>query len=115
MDEAIRGTNTLNLIFTNNATLVNNVQTMPQLTNEADNKTVYINMNIKPQVCKQPPQRVYKYNKVDWNIINDEVKKLSNEILKDERHMKTQQMWTKTEEGLQQIIDTKVLVHLPGG
>ena len=65
-------------------------------------------MNIKPQVCKQPPRKVYKYNKVAWNIIKDEIQKLSNEILKDESHMTTKQMWTKTEEGLQQIINTKV-------
>ena len=65
VDEPTRGKNTLKLMFTNNTTLVNNVQTMPLLTNEADHSTVYIDMNIKPQVCKQPPWKVYKYNKED--------------------------------------------------
>ena len=27
--------------------------------------SVFIDMNIKPKVCKQPPRKVYKYNKAD--------------------------------------------------
>jgi hypothetical protein len=106
--EHTRGGNILDLVFTNNPTLINNVQTMPPLSTSADHNTVFVDMNIKPQVCKQTPRKSYKYNKADWTSIRTEVVKLSDRLIATEQSLSTQQMWDQTEVGLQHIIDSYV-------
>ena len=107
VDEPTRGDNTLDLVFTNNSTLINNAQSMPPLSPQADHNTVFIDMNIKPKVCRQPPRKVYKFNKADWETIKEEVTNLSDRLLQ-ESHLNTQELWDKTESGLQDIIDKNV-------
>jgi hypothetical protein len=108
VDEPTRGDNTLDLVFTNNATLINNAQSMPPLSPQADHNTVFVDMNIKPKVCRQPPRKVYKYNKGDWNTIKEEVNNLSDRMLQEEAQLTTQELWDKTESGLQDIISKHV-------
>ena len=109
VDEPTRGDNILDLLFTNNPTLINNAQCMPPLSQQADHNTVFIDMNIKPKVNKQPPRKVHQYKKADWQNIKGEVTKLSDSILADKSHTTTQKMWDQTEKGLQKIIND----HIP--
>ena len=102
--EPTRGDNILDLVLTNNPTLINNAQSMPPLSPQADHNTVYVGMNIKPKVCKQPPRKVYKYNRADWDTIRDKVTSLSDRILEKESCLSTQELWDKTESGLQESL-----------
>ena len=106
--EATRETNILDLVFTNNPTLINNAQSMPPLCS-SDHNCVFIDMNVKPVTCKQPPRRTLKYKQANWDAIRQAVKGLSNDILKGSDLMNTQDMWNTIEEGLKLIIKT----HIP--
>ena len=72
VDEPTCGDNVLDLVFTNNPTLVNNSQIMPPLAKQADHCTVYVDINTKPQICKQPPRKIYQYHKADWSKVKAE-------------------------------------------
>ena len=88
------------------------IETMPPLTDQADYHTVYVDINTKPQIYKQPPgppRKVYKYIKANWTKVQEEVTNLSDQILLKENQLSTQQMWKKTEIGLQKIINDNVL------
>ena len=65
-------------------------------------------MNTKPRVCKQPPRKVYKYNKADWFAIKHDVTELSDDLMERASHMTTQELWDHTEKRLQKIVDTRV-------
>ena len=108
VDEPTRGDNVLDLVFTNNPTLVNNSQIMPPLAKQADHCTVYVDINTKPQTCKQPPRKIYQYNKADWSKVKAETSKLSDQILHRADTLSTQHMWDQIEQGLQNIIENYI-------
>ena len=109
VQEPTRGENLLDLILTNNPTLINNAQSMPPLSNTADHNTVYMDIHVKPRPSRQPPRKVLKYTKAAWPEIKSEVRQLSEDILREADCKSTQEMWNRIESRLQEIINT----HIP--
>ena len=67
----------LDLILTNNASLFNNIQSMPPLSSQADHNTIYMDTQTKPKHKKQPPRKVRKYQCADWPNIKKDIVSLT--------------------------------------
>ena len=62
MTSPTRGQNILDLFFTTNSTLVDNVSIIPGL---SDHDIVLAKVNAKPEISKQIPQTILLYKKAD--------------------------------------------------
>ena len=63
VDHPTRKENILDLFFTTNPTLVNQVMTVPPISNEADHDIVFIDLNTRAQIPRCTPSPRYIYSK----------------------------------------------------
>ena len=101
-----RGTNTLDLIITNQPTSVNRIETLPGL---SDHDIVFAEINIQPKKFTQKPRNITLYSKANWNNIQEDLK----EVLKDIRKMNNEKadiniMWTKFQSDLEMSIKKNI-------
>ena len=68
----------LDLFFTNNNTLVNQVHVIPGI---ADHDAVFIESSLRPMKKKISPRRVYLYRKADFGSFNKDLASITEEII----------------------------------
>ena len=103
------GQNILDLFFTTNPTLVDNVSIIPSL---SDHDIVLAKVNAKPEISKQVPRTILLYKKADWEQLKQSMRDLHSELTQsDLATTSAQSMWdrfaTKLEQGIDQFIPTR--------
>ena len=103
------GQNILDLFFTTNPTLVDNVSIIPGL---SDHDIVLAKVNAKPEISKQVPRTILLYKKADWEQLKQSMRDLHSELTQsDLATTSAQSMWdrfaTKLEQGIDQFIPTR--------
>ncbi len=68
--------NTLDLLFTNNPTLVNRVKIMSSL-GLADHETVFTEISAIPRLNDKSARTIRKYTKADWTKIKNDMNKFT--------------------------------------
>ena len=63
--------NTLDLFFTSNQTLVNKVEVIPGI---SDHEAVFIESSLRPMRFKTPPRKVFQYRKADNDAMKQELR-----------------------------------------
>ena len=103
------GQNILDLFFTTNPTLVENVSIIPGL---SDHDIVLAKVNAKPEISKQVPCTILLYKKADWDQLKQSMRDLHSELTQsDLATTSVQSMWdrfaTKLEQGIDKFIPTR--------
>ena len=82
----------LDLFFTNNDTLVNQVRVLPGI---SDHEAVFIESSLRPMKKKSSLRRVYKYRKAYYDNFRKDFQKFSEEFMEQVTTMDIQTMWNK--------------------
>ena len=77
MTSPTRLQNILDLFFTTNPTLVDNVSIKPGL---SDHDIVLVSVNAKPEITKQVPRTILKYKKANWGQLKQSMRDLHYEL-----------------------------------
>ena len=98
-DQPTRQENILDLVFTDNSSLVKHSQSIPGI---SDHAMVVTDSDVKPIYNKQKPRKIYLFSKANWEEIYKACDILSNEII----HMvhdilKVESIWEKFKAGIQ--------------
>ena len=98
-----RGDNILDLFFTSNDSLVNRVQVMPPLSQEADHDSVFLNISTKARLNKQTRRNILLYNKTDWHGLKEELQRFANSMHLDAG---VQELWDAFEKKMHELISS---------
>ena len=101
----------MDLVFTNNPSVVKSSYSVPGI---SDHAMVVTDLDMHQKCVTQKPQKIYTYSKADWDSIHSETEKLSKDIITDyESGKKVEDLWTmvrtKTFEIMDKFIPTKIL------
>ena len=107
VDHPTRKENILDLFFTTNPILVNQVMTVPPLSNEADHDIVFIDLNTRAQIPRCTPSPRYIYSKADWESMRSE---LENYSLPDKP---VQEQWDHLENTLKSLMNKYIPQKVP--
>ena len=66
---SVETANTLDLVFTNNKTLINRVEVLPGISDHE----VYAESSLRPAKVTTPPRQVFCYGKADYDSIKQEL------------------------------------------
>jgi len=108
VDKPTRKDKTLDLLFTNYPSIVDNIETIPPI-GEADHDIILSVCNTSLRRCKPKPRLILKYSKANWNGINEDLIETHNQILKDQDHKNIDELWSIFKNNLQ----TSVSKHIP--
>ena len=90
--EPTRGKNTLDLFFTNNPSLVKNIQPIPGI---GDHDMVLIDSHIKPHINKSKPRRIFKLKKSDWDTIRKDTVEFKSKLMTDHESYDADTNWNR--------------------
>ena len=82
--------NILDLFFINNETLVNQVRTIPGI---SDHESVFIEPSLRPMKKKIPPHKVWQYRKANYDQLREELHPYQHEFNKLNASTSTDDMW----------------------
>ena len=109
VDKPTRGNNTLDLLFTNNSSIVNRVETLPKL-GQSDHDVVFVEINIKPETRPQKPRKIFLYKKADYEAIKEDLQTFQLEFEQlDHETYSTNDLWEMFKKRVQAAIDK----HIP--
>ena len=107
-----RGQNILDLFFTTNPTLVDDISVIPGL---SDHDIVLAQVNVKPEVTKQVPRNIPLYKKANWDQLKQSMRDFLLELtLSSLATTDVQSLWDKFVTRLQQSIDKFIPVRKAG-
>ena len=98
--------NTLDLFFTNNDTLVNQVRVIPGI---SDHEAVFIESSLRPMKKASSPRRVFKYHKADYDSFRKDFQRFSEEFMEQVMTMDIEVMWKKFKTTIQTLMEK----HIP--
>ena len=92
-----RGTNTLDLLFTDTPSLVSKVSAAPGL---SDHDTIIVDHQLKASINKKKEREVPLYGKADWDGLRKHIKTLASDYLRanppdDRRSLHNNWLWIK--------------------
>jgi L-lysine 2,3-aminomutase len=82
--------NILDLFFTNNETLVNQVRIIPRI---SDHESVIIESSLRPMKNKILPYKVWQYRKANYDQLREELHQYQQEFNKLDTSTSTDDMW----------------------
>ena len=82
--------NILDLFFTNNETLVNQVRIIPGI---SDHESVFIESSLRPMKNKILPHKVWQYRKAKYDQLREELHQYQQEFNKLDASTSTDDMW----------------------
>lgn len=104
-----RYSNTLDLLFTTNRTLLKNSTSIP---GKSDDDAVVSDFDTKPHISIEKQRLSYKSNKADWNEINKDFQELLPEIEKEYEDGKdTSRLWLTFKTRLMERINKHIPQH----
>ena len=103
-DKPTREDNMLDLIFTNNPSLIKSTSNAPGI---SDHDIVVADSDTRPQYAKQKPRRCLIFSKANWDDLKTTISNISTKIQKLYRDGATiHQLWDTFKEDLKVAIDT---------
>ena len=104
--EPTRQNNILDLVFTNNPSIIKTSTSVPGI---SDHSMVVTDIDVLPQLIKQKKRKIFLFSKVNWEDIQKDTEQLSNSILEDRAQNPVEYLWTRLKDGLTHIMDK----HIP--
>ena len=98
-----RQENVLDLVFTDNPSLIKNSQSIPGI---SDHAMVVTDSDVKPIYNKQKPRKVYLFSKANWEEIKKACVQLSdNIIIMVQNKENIEELWNTFKTGIQEAMD----------
>ena len=104
-DQPTRDNNLLDLVFTNNPSIVN---TSKLILGISDHAMVVTDIDIIPQHIKQKPRKIYIFSKANWDKIFDDMDQLSSEITIAPPTSAVEDLWDSFKSGFGKYMDTNI-------
>ena len=102
--EPTRQENILDLVFTDNPSLVKHSQSIPGI---SDHAMVVTDSDVKPVYNKQKPRKIYLFSKANWDEIHLACEKLSTKLLEMANgNFSIENLWDTFKSGIQTAMDT---------
>ena len=98
-----RYNNLLDLVFTNNPSIVKISSSIPGI---SDHAMVVTDIDIIPKYIRQKPRNFFIFSKADWNNISKEATTLSDEIVSSSKHV--QELWDSFKDGIFDIMQRNI-------
>lgn len=101
-----RNGTTLDLLLTNNASLVNRIDTMPGLTKECVHDIVFSEVNLRARVNYKKPRKIFLYAKGDWDKLKERIENFINEFVNsDHQNKPVEELWSSFKAELNEAIN----------
>ena len=100
-----RGNNLLDLVFTNNPSIVKTSLSVPGI---SDHAMVVTDIDIIPKHIKQNPRKIYIFSKANWENIFDDMDQLSSEITNSPASSTVKDLWDTFKTGVEQSMDKDI-------
>jgi hypothetical protein len=99
--------NLLDLVFTNNQSLVKASTSVPGI---SDHSMVVTDIDILPCYARQKPRKIYMYSKADWTNIYKDAETLSNNIKNMEATQSTtvEELWSTFKQGISETMISNI-------
>ena len=104
-DQPTRDNNLLDLVFTNNPSIVKTSKSIPGI---SDHAMVVTDIDIIPQHIKQKPRKIYIFSKANWDKIFDDMDQLSSEITIAPPTSAVKDLWDSFKSGIGNYMDTNI-------
>ncbi|MEW8544204.1 MAG: reverse transcriptase family protein, partial [Candidatus Thiodiazotropha sp.] len=96
---------TLDLFFTNNDTLVNQVRVIPGI---SDHEAVFIESSLKPMKKISSPRRIYKYHKADYDSFRKDLQEFSEAFPERAMTLDIHNAWTEFKTTIHKLMEKHV-------
>ena len=96
-----RGENVLDLLFTNNPSLVNHCGVIPGI---SDHEMVVADQEIKPVYNKRKPRKIFLYQKTDWQTFKLKVTEMANHIAETVNTRTVNENWELFKNGIHNLM-----------
>ena len=67
--ESTKRDSILDLFFTSNVSLMSIIDTIPGISTDTEHEAIVVDLNLKAEITKSVPHRVYLWNKVKWDSV----------------------------------------------
>ena len=104
-DQPTRDNNLLELVFTNNPSIVKSSTSVPGI---SDHAMVVTDIDIIPQYIKQKPRKLYIFSKANWDNIYDDMDILSRKITCSPSSSTIEDLWCSFKTGIEQSMDRNI-------
>jgi hypothetical protein len=106
-DQPTRNNNILDLVFTNNPSLVKTSSSVPGI---SDHAMVVTDIDIIPQKIKQKPRKIFIFSKANWDSINEDMQHLSATVVTEaeSKDSTIQSLWDTLKAGIEKSINKHV-------
>ena len=104
-DQPTRDNNLLDLVFTNNPSIVKSSTSVPGI---SDHAMVVTDIDIIPQYIKQKPRKLYIFSKANWDNIYDDMDTLSRKITTSPSSSTIEDLWCSFKSGIEQSMDRNI-------
>jgi hypothetical protein len=104
-EEPTRGSNTLDLYFTNRPGLVKHTQTVPGI---SDHNIVVVDTDFKAKINKTKPRKVYSFAKADWEKIRREATVMNDELVASFDQEDMNNNWEKFKTGIFKLMNNNI-------
>ena len=101
-DKSTRKGNMLDLVFTNNPSLIKTTGNAPGI---SDHDIVITDSIIKPHYCKQQPQKRYIFSKANWEKIKTDITEIAKDINNNINSKDINFSWNQLKHGILSTVD----------
>ncbi len=116
VDQPTRNNNILDLLLTNNSTLITRHSITPGLADTSDHDNVAVEINLRPKKMTRPPRPILQFGKQNTQKITEELDMLHQEFQNlDSTSTDTESLWQKFKSGVQGIIQRNIPTKLSKG
>ena len=103
-DQPTRDSNLLDLVFTNNPSLVKTSTSVPGI---SDHAMIVTDIDILPQFIRQKPRKFFLFSKANWDGITSDMNDLSESII-NSANSSVDDLWTRLKTGIEESMTKNV-------
>ena len=98
--------NTIDLFFTSNQTLVNKVEVIQEV---SDHDAVFIESSLRPMRVKTPPRKVFQYRKADYDAMKQKLRSSQAEFQESAKTKDVEHLWMTFKNKVHSLMES----HIP--
>ena len=104
-DKPTRGNSILDLLFTNNPSLIKYTDVIPGI---SDHEMVIVDQDLRPIYNKQKRRKIFKFKQADWEAIRTQASELSTDVTDNINIRSINDSWNTFKNGIMKIMDSLV-------
>ena len=94
----------LDLFFTSNVSLMSSIDTIPGISTDTEHEAFVVDLNLKAEITKSIPHRVYLWNKVKWDSIKYAISEFVSQFCAEASGKSMDEQWESLENHLTKML-----------